>query len=73
MHKQHGFFRRQINPEPYLSLLNQYQVATEKKVLKTIEQQQRFAKGCGFADIALLALAPISDDTKLWTLDKRLE
>jgi hypothetical protein len=41
-------------------------------VLSTIEQHNLFGRGCGYIDIALLASALITDNTKLWTLDKRL-
>ncbi|MFT6896878.1 MAG: putative nucleic acid-binding protein [Paraglaciecola sp.] len=56
----------------YLSLLNQSKVATQEEVLSTIERYNLFGRGCGYIDIALLASALITDNTKLWTLDKRL-
>jgi predicted nucleic acid-binding protein len=55
-----------------LSLLNQCKVATLEEVLSTIERYNLFGRGCGYIDIALLASALITDNTKLWTLDKRL-
>ena len=55
-----------------LSLLNQCKVATQEEVLSTIERYNLFGRGCGYIDIALLASALITDNTKLWTLDKRL-
>ena len=55
-----------------LSLLNQCKVATQEEVLSTIERYNLFGRGCGYIDIALLASVLITDSTKLWTLDKRL-
>jgi predicted nucleic acid-binding protein len=55
-----------------LSLLNQCKVATLEEVLSTIERYNLSGRGCGYIDIALLASALITDNTKLWTLDKRL-
>ncbi|MFT4941472.1 MAG: putative nucleic acid-binding protein [Paraglaciecola sp.] len=55
-----------------LSLLNQCKIATQEEVLSTIERYNLFGRGCGYIDIALLASALITDSTKLWTLDKRL-
>ena len=55
-----------------LSLLNQSKVATQEEVLSTIERYILFGRGCGYIDIALLASALIKDNTKLLTLDKRL-
>jgi len=55
-----------------LSHLNQCKVATQQEVLSTIERYHLFGRGCGYIDIALLASALITDNTKLWTLDKRL-
>jgi len=55
-----------------LSLINQCKIATQEEVLSTIERYNLFGRGCGYIDIALLASALITDSTKLWTLDKRL-
>jgi len=55
-----------------LSLLNQCKIATQEEVLSIIERYNLFGRGCGYIDIALLASALITDSTKLWTLDKRL-
>lgn len=43
-----------------------------QEVLAFIEQHKTYGKGCGYIDIALLASALLSKETKLWTLDKRL-
>ncbi len=43
-----------------------------QEVLVFIEQHKIFGKGCGYIDIALLASALLSKETKLWTLDRRL-
>ena len=55
-----------------LSLLKTATVATMQEVLHLIEQRKLFGKGCGYVDIALLTSALLSKETKLWTLDKRL-
>jgi predicted nucleic acid-binding protein len=54
------------------SLLKTSTIATMQEVLVFIEQHKIFGKGCGYIDIALLASALLSKETKLWTLDRRL-
>jgi predicted nucleic acid-binding protein len=56
-----------------LALLSQCKVAMQEEVLATIEKHHLFGRGCGYVDIALLASALITGNTKLWTLDKRLD
>ncbi|MFC3122689.1 type II toxin-antitoxin system VapC family toxin [Agaribacter flavus] len=55
-----------------LSLLRTATIATMQEILTFIEQRTLYGKGCGYVDIAILASALLSKETKLWTLDKRL-
>lgn len=48
-------------------------VATADELLTLLEQRALSGRGCGFVDVSLLASALLSDQTLLWTLDKRLE
>jgi predicted nucleic acid-binding protein len=48
-------------------------VATADELLTLLEQRALSGRGCGFVDVSLLASALQSDQTLLWTLDKRLE
>lgn len=56
-----------------LSLLQTVSVATMQEVLGFIEANKLYGKGCGYIDIALLASVLISENTRLWTHDKRLQ
>jgi len=47
-------------------------VATDDELLAFLQQRALFGRGCGFVDVSLLASALLSDQTLLWTLDKRL-
>ncbi|MDO5055922.1 MAG: type II toxin-antitoxin system VapC family toxin [Lautropia sp.] len=58
-----------------LALLRQLQCAREASVheiLDFIEREHLYGHGCGAVDISLLASTLITPETKLWTLDKRL-
>lgn len=48
-------------------------LATPSEILELIERRSLYGRGCGFVDISLLASALLSDQTLIWTLDKRLE
>ena len=52
--------------------LESAQVATVDELLAFIQQRALFGRGCGYVDVSLLASALLSDQTLLWTLDKRL-
>ena len=52
--------------------LESVQVATVDELLAFIQQRALFGRGCGYVDVSLLASALLSDQTLLWTLDKRL-
>lgn len=55
-----------------LSELETLPVATPDELLTLLERQAIFGRGCGFVDLSLLASALLSQQTSLWTLDKRL-
>ena len=48
-------------------------LATPDDILELIERRSLYGRGCGFVDMSLLASALLSDQTLIWTLDKRLE
>lgn len=56
-----------------LSELESVPVATPDELLAVIERRSLCGRGCGFVDVSLLASALLSDQTVVWTLDKRLE
>lgn len=53
--------------------LESVQVATPDELIELLQRRALFGRGCGFVDVSLLASALLSDQTLLWTLDKRLE
>ena len=56
-----------------LGALESVPVATTDELLALIERRSLFGRGCGFIDVSLLASALLSDTTRVWTLDRRLE
>lgn len=55
-----------------LRKLRQAMVATTDETLALIERERLHDSGCGAIDMALLASALLTPDTRLWTMDKRL-
>lgn len=53
--------------------LESVQVATPDELIVLLQRRALFGRGCGFVDVGLLASVLLSDQTLLWTLDKRLE
>ncbi len=53
--------------------LERVQVATPDELIDRVQRRALFGRGCGFVYVSLLACALLSDQTLLWTLDKRLE
>ena len=47
-------------------------LATPGEILELIERRSLYGRGCGFVDMSLLASALLSEQTLIWTLDKRL-
>jgi predicted nucleic acid-binding protein len=56
-----------------LSLLGTVTVATPGEVLLLIERRGPFGRRCGFVDLSLLASILLHPQTRLWTLDQRLQ
>jgi hypothetical protein len=56
-----------------LGELESVHVATPDELLALLQRRALFGRGCGFVDVSLLASTLLSDQTLLWTLDKRLE
>lgn len=56
-----------------LAELESVPVATPDELRALIERRALFGRGCGFVDVSLLASALLKDQTRIWTLDKRLE
>lgn len=56
-----------------LSNLQHSQQASHSEVMALIERHHLYGLGCGWIDLSLLASTLLTDDTCLWTLDKRLD
>lgn len=56
-----------------LGELESVPLATTDELLELLQRRALFGRGCGFVDVSLLASALLSEQTLLWTLDKRLE
>ena len=52
--------------------LDRAPLATADELLALLQRRALFGRGCGFVDISLLASVLLSEQTLLWTLDKRL-
>ncbi|MEO5658468.1 MAG: PIN domain-containing protein [Polaromonas sp.] len=55
-----------------LAELDSTPVATPGELLVLLERRNLYGRGCGFVDISLLASALLGEQTRVWTLDKRL-
>lgn len=55
-----------------LAKLPQAMVASDREVLRFIDQHRLFGLGIGYIDVHLLAAVRLTPDTQLWTFDKRL-
>jgi hypothetical protein len=56
-----------------LSNLDYSVSSNQAEELQFIEENQIFGLGCGFIDLSLLASTVLTQECRLWTLDKRLE
>ncbi|WP_027995941.1 type II toxin-antitoxin system VapC family toxin [Simplicispira psychrophila] len=56
-----------------LAELESTRLATSDELLELIERRNLYGRGCGLVDISLLASTLLSEETLLWTADKRLE
>ena len=48
-------------------------VATHDELLALVERRCLYGRGCGLVDLALIASALMHRDTRIWTLDRRLD
>lgn len=55
-----------------LASLRQGQQATIQETMTLIESKRFYGLGCGLVDMLLLASTLLTQDSELWTLDKRL-
>lgn len=55
-----------------LSLLPKAILARDDEVLRLIEEAQLFGHGIGYIDAHLLASVRLTDNSRLWTFDRRL-
>ena len=56
-----------------LAELESTPLATPDELLELIERRSLYGRVCGFVDVSLLASTLLSEQTLIWTLDKRLE
>jgi predicted nucleic acid-binding protein len=56
-----------------LRRLPQAATASEREVLQLIDRQVLFGRGIGYVDAHLLAAARLTNGSKLWTRDRRLQ
>lgn len=56
----------------HLKKLQQSVIATPDEILSLIESKRCYDTGCGATDVALLASALLTADSRLWTMDKDL-
>jgi predicted nucleic acid-binding protein len=56
-----------------LTALPSAAVATHEEAMHLIEERRLMGKGLGYIDVHLLASAMLTNDTRLWTTDKRLQ
>ena len=57
----------------YLDKLQTVKTATTREIMTLIESHDLQDSGCGAIDMALLASALITENTKIWTQDKKLD
>jgi predicted nucleic acid-binding protein len=67
-----GNLRRRDAVLSDLRLLQQAAVASHQEVLELVERHKLFGRGIGYVDAHLLAATLLTEDTLLWTLDKKL-
>ena len=67
-----------IPPEPRrqtldaITQLKQAQQISLSEVMSFVEREKLYGLGCGLVDIVLLGSTLLTDNTALWTLDKKL-
>ena len=64
------------NRQEFLSELSELptpMIATDAEVMELVERRSLFSCGIGFLDAHLLASVLLTDGSKLWTFDRRLQ
>ena len=56
-----------------IGLLRSARQATWAEIRTLIEREHLFGLGCGLVDLGLLASTLLTPDSRLWTLDRRLD
>lgn len=67
-----GYLKNRVQLISLWRDLPQVLVASDDEVMLFIEGHKLMGKGIGYVDMHLLAATLLSDDTRLWTRDKRL-
>ena len=57
----------------YLDKLQTVKTATNREIMTLIDAHHLQDSGCGAIDMALLTSALITENTKIWTQDKKLD
>ncbi len=68
-----GTLPRRADIIDMLGQLESVQVATPSELMALLQRRALFGRGCGFVDLSLIASVLLSDQTQLWTLDRRLQ
>lgn len=68
-----GNLRRRAEILALLNNLPEVNVAQDSEVLVCIERNELMGRGIGYVDAHLLAAVMLTDSTRLWTRDKRLD
>jgi predicted nucleic acid-binding protein len=68
-----GHFKDRENVLNLLRSLPRLPTRADKEVISFIETHQLISKGIGWVDVHLLTAVAHSDNTQLWTRDKRLK
>ena len=56
-----------------LSMLKSTRVSTLSEIQGFVERHQLYGQGCGLVDVSLLCSVIITPNTRLWSIDKRLD
>lgn len=67
-----GDLRKRREVLELLAALPAATVATDEETLHFIEERRLMGKGIGYIDAHLLASVALTEDARLWTLDKAL-
>ena len=56
-----------------LAMLHSARVSMLGEIQAFVERHQLYGQGCGLVDVSLLCSAIITPNTRLWSIDKRLD